>query len=559
VGLAARNQELLHPRHTIRSSKRRIGTDHTYELNGYELKGQEAELRRLSPTDVAADILRYLAAGAEHATGVRPQRVVITVPAWFTQTQRNETRRAGELAGLEVVRILNEPTAAALAHAHGKPRTRRVLVYDFGGGTFDVSLVEQDGPILEVKASHGDVSLGGDDVDDQLVDFVLGQLDQRDPLLKQAIEADPAALARLREAVEQAKITLSEAATARLAVPFITEVDGDPSSLDMVLEREDLEDIVIPLFVRTTASVDRVIDDAGCTPDDIDELLLVGGSSSLPQVWKGLRLRYGLQGDASLPPRLAVALGATIQAAIVDGSKVDGVLVDIAPYALSIGMSAGGAPGFPTHFVCEVITPRNAALPSRHTHLVRTGHPQQPRIRLPVYQGSHPDARQNKLLGEIVMESLPPAPHDRLFRPIAVEVRHNVDGVVDITVTDQLSGISTHGRIVRDGVEQQELQTVWEDYVSEHGMMFGDPFDVPVRDDDDPEAASSPELEEARQLFRTILEAEDQLQQDHADAAARALELARAGSLAATMHRIDDALARAEELGDLMFEEGIYL
>jgi molecular chaperone DnaK len=549
VGQAAVNQEALSPERVVRSAKRKMGSEHTWTIDG----------RRLTPVDVAADLLRALADGAERAWGIRPERVVITVPAWFSQVQRVDTLRAGAQAGLEVVRLINEPTAAALAHAHGRPRTRRVLVYDFGGGTFDASLVDQDGPLLEVRASHGDVNLGGDDVDTALVEHVMSRLKQEDPDLAAAISEDPRARVQLAQAVEAAKIALSEQASTRLTLPFLVEVDGVPRSVDLTLEREDLEDIVLPLLHRTTACIDEVLSAAKCTPDAIDELLLVGGSSTLPLIWRGLRMRYGIEADASLPPRLAVALGAAIQAAIVDGSRVDGVLVDVAPYALSIGMAAGGAPGYPSHFVCDVITPRNAPLPSRHTALVRTGHPEQTRVRLPIYQGSHPDPRRNTILGEIVMEGLPPAPYDRLFRPIAIEVRHDLDGTVDVTVTDQLSGAVGTGRVMRDGVEQAALREVWEAHARQHKLEFGDPYEPPPRERNEAAPTNDPEVAAARELFQGIISRESTLQTEYPAIVGRLIEVARAGALAATMGRRDDCLAHAATLGDLLFEEGIYL
>jgi molecular chaperone DnaK len=544
VGQRAVEAEASAPDRVIRSSKRLIGGESRYEAVGR------------GPVEVAADLLRALVAGAEQSFGERPQRVVITVPAWFSQVQRVATLEAGAAAGLEVVRLINEPTAAALAHAHGRPQKRRVLVYDFGGGTFDASLVDQDGPLLEVRASHGDVRLGGDDVDSALVQHVLKRVRKHDPALARALTEPPAA-ARLHQAVEQAKIALCEQASVVLTVPFAAEVRGEPRGLELLLEREDLEDIVLPLLHRTIECVDEVLRAAQCTPEAIDELLLIGGSSRLPLIWKGLRARYGIEGDSSLPPRHAVALGAAIQAAIVDGSRVDGVLVDVAPYAISIGMAAGGVPGYPSHFVCEVITPRNAPLPSRHTALVRTGHPEQERILLPIYQGSHPDPRRNTILGEVVMEGLPHAPHDRLFRPIAIELRHDLDGTVDLTVTDQLSGITGHGRVLRDGVEQAALRERWEAHAREHDLILGDPYEPPPREQGEP--AADPELLEARALCQAVIERESTLHEEHPAVATELLDLARAAALAATMGRRDDCLSRSAALADRLFEEGIYL
>jgi molecular chaperone DnaK len=445
------------PERTIHSAKRWMGTTHTWTIDGVVW----------TPVDVAAAILRHLADAAEATTGVRPRRVVITVPAWFSQAQRADTRRAGELAGLEVARLLNEPTAASLAHAHGASIHRTVLVYDLGGGTFDASLVDQDGPLLEVRASHGDTWLGGDDVDDALVSWLLDRLDAAgEPTAW--LRGDPSARAQLRASVERAKITLSSQPTVGVEIP------GRAAQAPLTLE--DLEEVVLPLFQRTLVSVDRVLADAGRTPAQVDRLLLVGGSTGLPLVWRGLRKRYGLEGDAAVPPRTAVALGACVQAGLIDGAQVDSVLIDVAPYALSIGMATGGVPGFPTHLVCEVVTPRNAPLPSRHTLLVRTNHPTQERIRIPLFQGSDPDPRVNVMLGEIAMEGLPPAPINELHRPIAVELRHDLDGQVTVLVIDQLTGRTVEGVVAADGAEQAELRARWEAFARAQDLAFGDPY-----------------------------------------------------------------------------------
>jgi molecular chaperone DnaK len=544
VGDEAVRAEPLHPERVIRSAKRFMGTDHAWDLGD----------RTVTPVDVSAAILRHLCGVAETATGVRPERVVITVPAWFTQAQRADTRAAGTAAGLEVARLVNEPTAAALAHAHGKPLHRRVLVYDFGGGTFDVSLVAQDGPILEVRASHGDVRLGGDDVDAGILTWVAERLAEEDPALGAAIEASPLAQRKLRTAAEEAKHLLSERPEAPLAVPYIAVVDGSPRHLDLRLPREELEEIVMPLLGRTLDLVDAVLADVGVRPDEIDGLLLVGGSIALPQVYTSLKRRYGLDGDAGIPPRRAVALGAAIQAAIVDGSRVDGVLVDVAPYPIAIGAMTGGIPGYPTHFTCEVITPRNSPLPSHHTHLFRTGHPTQDRVRLPVYQGSDPDPRNNVILGEVVLDEIPAAPPGELFRPIAIEVAHDLDGTVEITIRDQLSDRVVSGHVVADGSEVEALRASWEAHIRSHDLTPGDPFALA-----DPDAAVLDEAtgKAAEALFATIARSPE-LDAEAPDDADRLRALARAGEVALA-GGATEAIAIYERLQDELFEAGVYL
>ncbi|NOY25881.1 MAG: Hsp70 family protein, partial [Oligoflexia bacterium] len=511
VGQPALNALPLHPERGILSSKRLMGSDHRYDLGD----------RQLTPVDVAAVVLQRLIQAAQTACGIRPERAVITVPAWFTQAQRADTRAAGKRAGLQVARIINEPTAAALAHAHGQDLRRRVLVYDLGGGTFDVSLVEQDGPVVEVRASHGDSRLGGDDIDLALVDLVLRRLAETDRALRDAVDASVPARVRLLLAVEQAKIALSETDQVTLRVPFLLEMDGTARHLELPLSRMDVDDASEPFLRRTITSVDQVLADAAVKPGDIEDLLLVGGSTLQPRVWHMLHQRYGLEGSHAISPRRAVVLGAAIQGAIVDGSRTDGILVDVAPYSLSIG-HARGPMRVPTHFVCTVVTPRNAPLPSRHTEILSTAVPRQKTVTIPVFQGAHIDPRRNTILGRILLKGLPPAPQGRDSRPIRVEFRHDLDGMVHIEVTDVLSGRSAQGQVAADGAEQEQLredvQKVWE-----HDHLI--PGDGSDWDQDEPWSTEpwhadpstaghetdlgAPDAAEAAAVFRVVLDARE--------------------------------------------------
>jgi molecular chaperone DnaK len=607
VGLPALNSLPLYPTQTILSSKRKMGSDHIYDLGH----------RTTTPVEVASLILKRLADAAEEATGTRPQRVVITVPAWFTQAQRADTRSAGAQAGLEVVRIINEPTAASLAHAHGRDLKRRVLVYDLGGGTFDVSLVEQDGSIIEVKASHGDTELGGDDVDRGLVDLIMDRLLHQDRPLHDAIQASPSSKVMLQLAVEKCKIELSQTLKSTLAIPFVARTpSGDPLHLEMPLRREDLDQIADEIIERTLKSVDQVLEDAKLQAEQVDELLLVGGSTLLPQVWRRLYDNYRLEGSHAIPPQLAVGLGAAIQAAIVDGSRTDGLLIDVAPYALSVGVSTGY--GEVTHFVSQVLTPRNATLPSRHTEVFSTLSPTQDELSLPVFQGSDPDPRKNVFLGEICMEGLEPAPRGYRQRPISVEFRHDLNGMVDIVVTDELSGRAVSGRVAADGAQQAEQRAAWLSSLFEDGeVIFGDDTmpswgdigedeatvqarqaafeaaeDADELDDEDgadgddagegagddaadsagadgadggaqAASGSSPEvrseLEDARQLFDRVLEARQQLLSQHPRQAAQLESLARSGLVALEVGDANLAMEHFDTLSDDMFNLGLYL
>ena len=252
-----------------------MGTEHTWDIDG----------RVLTPVQVGARVIGRLLEAAEAAHGARPARAVITVPAWFTQAQRADTRRAGEAAGLTVERIINEPTAAALAHAQGQELQRRVMVYDLGGGTFDVSIVSQDGPLLEVLASHGDSRLGGDDIDEALTAHVLARLADEQPTVHAAIEGSAAARVRLQAAVEEAKIALSSDRSAVLRAPFLADGPDGPVHVELKLTREELTGIAEPLLMRTLDSVEETLTAAKLTGADIDELLLVGGATQMPMVF----------------------------------------------------------------------------------------------------------------------------------------------------------------------------------------------------------------------------------------------------------------------------------
>ncbi len=546
VGQPALNRLPLDPQRTVRSAKRHMGTEHTWDIDG----------RAVAPPQVAAMVIGRLLDAAEAEHGARPTRAVITVPAWFTQAQRADTRRAGEAAGLTVERIINEPTAAALAHAQGQELRRRVMVYDLGGGTFDVSIVQQDGPLLEVLASHGDSRLGGDDIDEALTAHVLSRLADEQPTVHAAIVDAAAARVRLQAAVEEAKIALSSERATVLRAPFLTDGPGGSVHVELKLTREELTRITAPLLMRTLDSVGETLTAAGLTGADIDELLLVGGATQMPMVFTLLHEHFGLEGSHTIPPRRAVALGAAIQGAIVDGSRVHGVLVDVAPYSLSVGVADGNP--LIGRFFCRVLTPRNTALPSRHTELFSTGHPQQPGIKLPIFQGAHSSPRRNTLLGIIEIHDLPPAPPDRFTRPIAVEFRQDLDGMVSVTVTDELSGQTGSARLAIDGEAaaglHEDLETLLE------GFAFDE--DEDTADGAEPVAEEVPvlsgDLEEAKQTFASVLAAVDRLRAEHPDDAQRLLDCARVGqeSLSSDPDRV---LAHYDTLSDLMFETGIFL
>ena len=565
VGRSALNRLALEPERTIRSAKRRMGSDFRWAIDE----------RMVSAPEISSLILEHLCRGAEEATGLRPRRVVITVPAWFHQGQRADTRRAAELAGLELVRLINEPTAAALAHAHRQDIERRALVYDFGGGTFDVSLVDQAGSVVEVRASHGDTNLGGDDLDAALAAIVLEGLRTEDRALHDAIRNSAPARTRLELAVRDAKHELSTTLSTAVRVPFLLDLDGEARHLETTLTRTAVETAALPLVERTLTCVDEVLADAGVRPGDVDELLFVGGSTRLPLVWQALHAQYGFEGNAAIPPDRAVALGAAIQAAIVDGSRVDGILVDVAPFSLSVAALASPSGEQRGHYVCSVVTPRNAPLPSRHTELYHTVTPVQDEVHIPIFQGSDPNPLRNTTLGEIVIDHLPPAPPPARTRPIAVEFRHDLDGMVAVRVTDELSGRSVDGRVAAGGGEVAHVREELIARLRRDEMIPGDGQDPdPFLEFEEPTPSSeitpvaphapavappADDFEEARRAFDSVLAREEELTAEHPEHVFELRRLATTGRDAAAAGDEDLALTRYDELSDRLFEIGVWL
>jgi len=560
VGRAAENNAAVDPDRTIRSAKRFMGSDHKYEVDG----------RWVGPGEVAAIVLRYLADGVERAHGMRPKRVVITVPAWFAQPARAETQQAAEAAGLEVVRLINEPTAAALAHAHGQPTIRRALVYDFGGGTFDVSLVEQSGTLVEVRASHGDTRLGGDDVDAALAEVVRERTHETEPAVAELLRTSRGARERLLLAVRDTKHALSEALEATVRVPFLGDIAGRAVHFEQRLDRADVERVVLPLIERTLGSVDTVLADTHMRASDIQELLLVGGSTRMPAVWHALHRHYGWEGSSAVAPDLAVGLGAAIQAAIVEDVGVATTLIDVAPHSLAV---TAVDPSH-TYLACAVITPRNAPLPARHTERFRTTGRLQREAAFVVVQGSDPNPLRNIVLGKFGIDGLPAAPAGHEGRPLAVEFRHDLDGIVTIRVTDELSGRSADGHVVAGGAEAREQREELIRQMEADGLIPGDGTDADpwLEDEVDAEFHGAEALdavtltppsrqdgEEAKAAFERVLGRERLLKAEHPTCGEQLCALARAGLSDLARGDVGASVARYDELADLMFANGVYL
>jgi molecular chaperone DnaK len=425
VGHPARNQLALAPDRTVRSIKRRMGEEVTVPMGD----------RRFSPQEVSAIILRTLKERAEKALGHPVKKAVITVPAFFTEGQRDATREAGELAGLEVARIINEPTAAVLTYDPHPPEQERLLVYDLGGGTFDVSIAQVEGGVVEILSSHGDTHLGGDDFDQLLLDLVCDRFGREHEI---DLRDSPPSRARVLRAVEEAKKALSTEASARIEEEFIAEADGVPLHLRTEVDRIDYEGLIEPLLDRTLAAVDRALADAKLSAHQVSKVVLVGGATRTPLVHRLLRERLGRPVHAEIEPDLAVALGAAVQGALIAGIDVGPVLVDITPHTLGIA-SLGYRDGFPSANSFAPIIERNTPLPASRTELFATVADGQQGAEIRVYQGEHEDTRHNALVGEFTIEGLADV---HAGNQIAVRLDLDLDGILHVTATERATGLA---------------------------------------------------------------------------------------------------------------------
>ena len=431
VGTEARNQHAAAPERTVRSIKRRMGTDERVRLGDQEY----------APQEISAFILKALRERAERYLGQSVTRAVITVPAYFTDAQRQATREAGAIAGLEVARIVNEPTAAALAYGAQRHERSRLLVYDLGGGTFDVSVVAVEAGVVEVLSSTGDNQLGGDDFDRLLVDrlnaHLAAELGLADP------EEDLALQARLQRAAEQAKIALSTEPYAHIDEDHVGTVAGRARHLSYELSRTDFETDIEALLERTMASVTSALSDAGMAPRELDRVLLVGGSTRIPRVSELLREHVGDEPHGEVDPDLCIVMGAALQAGMEMGRDVDSVLVDVTPY--TFGTSAvDEVDGELRETKFVPLIRRNTRLPARRTEVFHTIHPQQETVEVEVYQGESADARQNVRIGTFMFEGLNArrGAHDE---GILLTYELDLDGILELHAVERATGREIRG------------------------------------------------------------------------------------------------------------------
>jgi molecular chaperone DnaK len=424
VGKSARNQWALAPERTIKSIKRKMGQDVKVQLGDQEYRPQE----------ISAMILRALRDRASRALGEPVTRAVITVPAYFNDAQRQATREAGELAGLEVARILNEPTAASLTYDPSQRELHRLLVYDLGGGTFDVSIVQAQEGVIEVLSSHGDTQLGGDDFDDLLLGHVCDRFRAEHDI---DLRGNLVARARLLRAVEAAKRHLSYHPFARIEEEFIAEKDGQPLHLIVEIGREEYEEMIRPLLNRTMDCVQRALDDSHLTGAQIDKVVLVGGATRTPIVARLLEQRLNQPAHQEVNPDLCVAMGASIQAALIAGLDVGAVLVDITPHTLGIRcLDSIAGMDFPFRFA--PILHRNTPLPASRSEVFHTVYDHQESVEIDVYQGESDDVRRNYRVGKFLIQGLARVPAGN---QIVVQLDLNLDGMLRVSAREKATGL----------------------------------------------------------------------------------------------------------------------
>ncbi|MEI6336671.1 MAG: Hsp70 family protein, partial [Methylococcaceae bacterium] len=424
VGESARNQYLVYPERTVKSIKRLMGQDIQVDLAGHAY----------APQEISAIILKRLKDIAEQYLNQPVTKAVITVPAYFSDAQRQATREAGEIAGLEVVRMINEPTAAALAYGGNQQEQKHMLVYDLGGGTFDVSVVNIESGVVEVLSSHGDNHLGGDDFDQQIIEHILDHLQEtHDVDARQHSKA----LARITRAAENAKFVLSDEPFVKIEEEYLLEHEGAAIHLSLELSRSDYEEMIEDYINATIDAVHIAMKGAKLTPADIDEIVLVGGSTRTPCIRERLFDEFGFEPHSEVDPDLCVAMGAAIQAAMISGQDVNAVLIDITPY--TYGTSAIGYLNdeyYPFKYV--PIIHKNTALPNRKTEAFVTNHDGQEVVSVQVYQGEDPDALNNIKIGEFLVEGLQDVEAGNV---ITITLALDLNGLLHVSAQEKATGL----------------------------------------------------------------------------------------------------------------------